>query len=84
MLSLVGKDQDTIVEAIKELAENSEKVKLKEKEIEKLHNDLDKNKEEVHYLRNKLDYKRDKVNLRLCHIQFGYIMLNVKLYVAKS
>ena len=34
MLSLVGKDQDTIVEAIKELAENSEKLKLQEKEID--------------------------------------------------
>ena len=36
LFSLVGQDQDTITEAIKELAENADKVKLQEKEIEKL------------------------------------------------
>ena len=54
--------RDTIVEAIKELAENSEKVKLQENEIEKLQSDLDENKEELHYLRNKLDNKRDMID----------------------
>ena len=59
LLSLVGKDQDTIVEAIKDLAENSEKVKKNEKEIIELHKELEENKEEIHYLKNKLDQKYD-------------------------
>ena len=62
LLSLVGKDQDTITDAIKELAENGERVKLQEKEIEKLHDDIDESKEEVHYLRNKLENKRDIID----------------------
>ena len=33
LLSLVGKEQETITEAIKEMAENTEKVKIQEKEI---------------------------------------------------
>ena len=33
-MSLVGKDQETITEAIKMMAENVEKVKVQEKEIE--------------------------------------------------
>ena len=58
----VGKDQDTIVDTIKEMAENRDKAKLQEKEIEKLDKDLDENKEEVHYLRNKWEYKRDMID----------------------
>ena len=53
LVSLVGKDQDTITEAIKELAENSVKVKALEKENCDLHNELDESKEEIHYLKNK-------------------------------
>ena len=41
LLSLVGKDQGTITEAIKELAENAEKVKLQEKQIEDLKSEID-------------------------------------------
>ena len=59
MLSLVGKDQETITKAIKELAENSEKVKLQETQIKELDDKNDEFKEEVHYLWNKLDLKRD-------------------------
>ena len=44
------------------MAENREKVKLKEKETKKLHNDLDQKKEEVNYLGNKLEYKRDMID----------------------
>ena len=39
LLSLVGKDQDTITEAIKEMAENVEQVKNQEKEMDELHNE---------------------------------------------
>ena len=55
-------NMDTIVDTIKEMAENRDKAKLQEKEIEKLDKDLDENKEEVHYLRNKWEYKRDMID----------------------
>ena len=42
LLSLVGKDQETIKEAIKELAENSEKFKALENENSDLHIELGK------------------------------------------
>ena len=60
-MSLVGKDQETIVEAFKALAANAEKVKAQDIEIERLYSDLDILKEENHYLKNKLDYKRDVI-----------------------
>ena len=41
LLSLVGKDQETITELIKELAENAEKVKLQEKQIDDLKSEID-------------------------------------------
>ena len=59
LLSLVGKDEETIAEAIKEMANNLEKFKVQEKEIKKLYNELDDKKEEIHYLRNKVDQKYD-------------------------
>ena len=62
LLSLVGKDQDTIVDAIKDLAENAEKVKAQELEIKELINKLDEDKEEKHYLKNKLDQKYDMID----------------------
>ena len=62
LLSLVGKDQDTIVDAIKDLAANAEKVKAQENEINKLINELEKDKEEIHYLKSKLDQKYDLVD----------------------
>ena len=62
LLSLVGKDQDTIVDAIKDLAENAEKVKAQEVEIKELYDKLDENKEEIHYLANKLDQKYDVID----------------------
>ena len=55
LLSLVGKDQDTIVDAIKDLAANAEKVKAQE-------NELEKDKEEIHYLKSKLDQKYDLID----------------------
>ena len=55
LLSLVGKDEDTILDAMKEMVENGEKLKNQEKEIEGY-------KEEVHYLKNKLDQKYDVVD----------------------
>ena len=61
LMSLVGQDQDTITEAIKELAENVEKVKHQEKEMDELNNELENCKEEIHYLRNKVDQKRDVI-----------------------
>ena len=62
LLSLVGKDQDTIVDAIKDLAANAEKVKGLENEINKLSNELEKDKEEIHYLKSKLDQKYDLID----------------------
>ena len=59
---MVGKDQDTIVDAIKDLAENAEKVKAQEVEIKELYDTLDENKEEIHYLANKLDQKYDVID----------------------
>ena len=59
LLSLVGKDQEKITEAIKYLAENSVKVKALEKENGDLLNELDESKEEIHYLTNKLDLIED-------------------------
>jgi hypothetical protein len=46
--SLVGKDEETIVDAIKEKAKHFE-VKVQAKEIDELDNNL----EEMHYLRGK-------------------------------
>ena len=59
MLSLVGKDQDTITEAIKELAENADKVKAQEKEIIDLQSEMDAAKDQIHYLEGKLNQKYD-------------------------
>ena len=61
LLSLVGKDQETITEAIKDLAENAEKVKKLEMENSDLHIELEESKEEIHYLKNKLNQKYDLV-----------------------
>ena len=57
--SLVGKDEETIVDAIKEMAENVEKVQVQAKEIDELNNKLEDNKEEIHYLKRKVDQKYD-------------------------
>jgi chromosome segregation ATPase len=62
LLSLVGKDQDTIIDAIKDLAANAEKVKSQEVEVKELNEKLDENKEEIHYLKNKLDQKYDVID----------------------
>ena len=61
LLSLVGKDQKTITEVIKELAVNSEKVNALEKEDSDLHIELEESKEEIHYLKNKLNQKYDMI-----------------------
>jgi chromosome segregation ATPase len=58
-MSLVGKDQETITEAIKEMAENVENVKKQEKEINDLHSELDDAKDKIHYLESKLNQKYD-------------------------
>jgi hypothetical protein len=44
---LVEKDQDTITEAIKELADNAEKVKIQEKEMYDLQSELVDAKEKI-------------------------------------
>jgi hypothetical protein len=36
LMSLVGKDQETVTQAIRDLTDNFEKVKLQDKKIEKL------------------------------------------------
>ena len=61
LLSLVGKDQETITEAIKELAKNAEKVKIQEEKINDLQSELEDNKKEIHYLKNKLNQKYDLI-----------------------
>ena len=65
LLSLVRKDQETITEAIKELAENAEKVKIKETEIDDLQSEMVEAKEEIHYLKTKLDQKFDIIDMEL-------------------
>ena len=62
LLSLVGKDQDTITEAIKELAENGQKVRFQEQELDDLKNELDEAKELIHHLTNKIDHKYDVID----------------------
>jgi chromosome segregation ATPase len=61
LLSLVGKDEETILEAMKEMVENVDKVKNKEKEIYELNDRLEDHTEEIHFLRNKLDQKRNVI-----------------------
>ena len=61
LLSLVGKDEETILDAMKEMVENVDKVKNKEKEIDELNNKLEDHTEEIYYLRNKLDQKRNVI-----------------------
>ena len=61
LLSLVGNYQETIPEAIKKLAENGEKVKVQEKEIDDLKDKLEDSKEEIYYLKRKLDQKYDMI-----------------------
>ena len=58
-MSLVGKDGETIVDAIKEMADNVEKFTAQEKEMKKLYNKLDDNKEKINYLSNKVDQNWD-------------------------
>ena len=62
LMSLVGKDQETITEAIKELAENCEKVKTLEKENSDMHSELKEANDEIHYLKNKLNQKYDMLD----------------------
>ena len=59
LLSLVGKDEETIAEAIKEMGDNVEKCKVQEKEINKLHNEMDDKKKEIKNRRNKVDQEYD-------------------------
>ena len=61
LLSLVGKDQDTITEAIKELAQNGEKVKSQEEKNYELKSELNDAKDEIKYLGSKLDQKYDLI-----------------------
>ena len=61
LLSLVGKDEETILDAMKEMVENVDKVKNREKEIDELNNKLEDHTEEIYYLRNKLDQKRNVI-----------------------
>ena len=62
-MSLVGKDQETITQAIKDLAENFEKVKIQEKKIENLIDENDNLKEENYNLNNKLKYERENIKI---------------------
>ena len=69
LLSLLGKDQETITEDIKELAANAEKVKSQSNEIDKLFGDIDESKEEINYLHNKLESKRNLVDDLECELE---------------
>ena len=60
--SLVGKDQETITNAIKEMAENTQKVKIQEKKITDLQTELLENRDEIHYLKNKINQKYDMID----------------------
>ena len=55
MRSLLGKEQEFVVEKLNELMTNEETVNIQNKEIDNL-------KEENHYLKNKLENKRDMID----------------------
>ena len=78
--SLVGQDHDTIVEAIKDLAENKERVIKQEKEINDLHLELEEHREEIHYLKNKLDQKYDTIE----DLEYDLEQIEEKLKDAKK
>jgi septal ring factor EnvC (AmiA/AmiB activator) len=68
LMSLVGKDQENITEAIKEMAENVENIKNQEKEITDLLSELDEEKDKIQYLQSKLNQKYDIIEDMECNL----------------
>ena len=58
MKSLLGRDEEFVIERIQTMIRNEEIVGAQKEEIEILKSDLDKLKEENYHLASKLEYKR--------------------------
>ena len=59
MKSLLGRDEEFVIERIQTMIRNEEIVGAQKEEIEILKSDLDKLKEENYHLASKLEYKRE-------------------------
>ena len=59
---VIGNDQETTVESLKQLAENGEEGKHQEKEIKRILDELEDSKEEIHYLKNELEHNNDVID----------------------
>ena len=59
MRSLLGRDQEFVMEKLQYLMRSEEIVETQKEEIENMKTDLERFKEENYYIKNKLDYKRD-------------------------
>ena len=62
MRSMLGRNEEFVLEKLQSLIENEEKVKSQESDINKLENELEKSKQEIHHLMNKLDTKCDVID----------------------
>ena len=62
MRSLLGKDEQFVVETLQSLMKNEERVKSQKHEIEELKTELDYSKEEIHKLKNNLETKRSIID----------------------
>jgi len=65
-MSLLGQDQDTVIEALKTLAENGERLKVTEKELEEVKNEVEdlkdenqQHQKEIRDLKDDLQYERN-------------------------
>ena len=62
MRSMLGRDEEFVVDRLHSLMKNEEKVVSQKEEIDSLNTDLENIKEENHVLKNKLDTKRDIID----------------------
>ena len=60
--SMLGRDENFILEKLQSLIKSEETVKDQRKEMEILYSDLENYREDNHYLKNKLDNKRDIID----------------------
>ena len=62
MRSMLGRDEEFVLERLQSFIKNEEKVKSQEQEIDSIKDDIDDLKEENHQLNNKLENKRDVID----------------------
>ena len=62
MKSLLGKDEEHILETLQSMIKDRENVKDQEEKIKTLEIELEESKQEIHYLTNKLEHKRDVIH----------------------